>query len=266
LNASYQVRLGDALARRGDAQAASVAYAEAAEILADKGHHGEALSRLQSALEQDPHNRLAQRALPAAYRALDMEMCARVAEYEWQLSEIRRRLVATHADLMTEVTERAFAMAGAAPEELRGPALAGICRERSYVDSELGVRLALPACWYFTGPADPSALLAQHRFQPMLVHLRAVRVPPGASLEALVDLYWRGSFQEQLIRTPVFGAALGQDVQRTDTVSSDGSVYCQTVFALRGEVLWVLSMATTEDLRDASARDFAAIAEGLSFF
>ncbi|MEA3403165.1 MAG: phosphodiester glycosidase family protein [Armatimonadota bacterium] len=266
LNASYQVRLASTLARRGDDPAASVAYARAAEILTSKGHHEEALARLQSALEHDPGNRLARRALPAAYRAVGMEMCAEVAEYEWQLSEMQRRLVATHADLMTEMTERAFALAGTAPEDLRGPALAGVCGERTYVDSELGVRLALPACWYFTGPADPSALLAQHRFQPMLVHLRAVRVPAGVSLERLVDLYWEGSFQEEIIRAPVVGPALGQEVQRARTLSSDGGVYCQTVFAVRGELLWVLSMATTEDLRDAASTDFAAIAEGLTFF
>ncbi|MGD9498089.1 MAG: phosphodiester glycosidase family protein, partial [Armatimonadota bacterium] len=172
LNASYQVRLAEALARSGDAAAASVAFARAGEILLGKGLAEQALQRFCTALIHDPENRLAERGIPAAYRALGMEVQAQSAEYRMRQRELERTLVAAHTDLMAEMARQAHAAAGREPPAVTGPTLAGIQTERSYVDSQMRVRVALPVCWEFGPRTDPSALLMRHRFRPYLAHLR----------------------------------------------------------------------------------------------
>lgn len=267
LNASYQVRLGETLAKQGEAQAASVAFGRAGEILLDKGRAEEALARFRLALAYDSHNRLAQAGVPAAYRALGMELLAQAAESQQRLAMLEETLVAAHADLMTDLARRSFELAGQrAPATLPGPTLSGICAESGYVDGALRVHLALPPSWEWAPRTEPSAVLAHHRFQPALAHLRAVSVPAGIGLEQLVSLYWEGSFQEQTYQAPVTRGTGGAEVWMTETVTNTSGVYTETVFALRDTTLWVLSLATTTDRYAAAASDFALIVEEFTLF
>ncbi len=267
LNASYQVRLAETLVRQGDEQAASVAYARAGEILLTKGLAEEGLARFRTALTHDAENRLAQRGVPAAYRALGMELAAQSAEYHLRLWELERNLVAAHPDLMADVARRAFEMADEQPPAiLPGPTLSGMYAATSYVDTGLGVRVALPPAWEFATRDDPSALLMRHRFQPYLAHLRAVTVPAGAGLERLVGLYWEGSFQQEVYQTPVVRGPGTAQTWLTETISATDGIYCETVFTLRDRLLWVLSMTTTDELRAEAAADFGLIAGELTFF
>ena len=267
LNASYQVRLAETLMRRGDAQAASVAFAHAGEILLSKGLGQEALERFRTALAYDRDNPLAQRGVPAAYRCLGMEQRAQQAEYELRLSALELHVVAAHADLMAQMARSAFALAGgSAPPSLPGPTLAGVLGRSAWVDGRLGVRLALPLTWEFGSRDDPSALQARHRPRPMLAHLRAVHVPESLGLERLVSLYWEGSFPRDLYRAPVVRGAGTPPTWTTEAVSRTDGIYCETVFTLRGGVLWVLSLTTTDALCADAAADFGFIARELSFF
>ena len=267
LNASYQVRLAETLVRRGDAQAASVAFAHAGEILLSKGRGQEALERFRTALAHDRDNPLAQRGVPAAYRCLGMELQAQQAEYDLRLSDLELNVVAAHADLMTQMAQAAFDLAGQTPPaSLPGPTLAGAMGQSAWVDGKVGARLALPMSWEFVARDDPSALEARHRFQPMLAHLRAVSVPESLGLERLVSLYWEGSFQRDLFQTPVVRGAGAEAAWTTEAVSRTDGTYCETVFTLRGGVLWVLSMTTTDALGTDAASDFGFIARELTFF
>ncbi len=267
LNASYQVRLAETLLRRGDSEAASVAFAHAGEILLSKGRGEEALERFRTALAHDRDNPLAQHGVPAAYRSLGMELQAQQAEYDLRLSDLKLNVVAAHPDLMIQMARRAFELAGQTPpESLPGPTLAGAAGRSAWVDGRLGVRMALPLSWEFDPRDDPSALQARHRFQPMLAHLRAVYVPEGLGLERLVSLYWEGSFQHDLFQTPVVRGAGAEATWTAETISRTDGIHCETVFTLRGGVLWVLSMTTIDRLSTAAASDFGLIARELTFF
>ena len=267
LNASYQVRLAETLVRRGDAQAASVAFAHAGEILLSKGRGQEALERFRTALAHDRNNPLAQRGVPAAYRCLGMELQAQQAEYDLLLADLKLNVVAAHADLMAQMAQAAYALAGETPPEgLPGPTLAGAMGESAWVDGRVGARVALPLSWEFVARDDPSALEAHHRFQPMLAHLRAVHVPQSLGLERLVSLYWEGSFQRDLYQTPVVRGAGPEATWTTEAISRTDGIYCETVFTLRDGVLWVLSMTTTDAQCSDAATDFGFIARELTFF
>jgi len=267
LNASYQVRLAETLLRRGDSEAASVAFAHAGEILLSKGRGEEALERFRTALAHDRNNPLAQRGVPAAYRCLGMELQAQQAEYDLLLADLKLNVVAAHPELMTQMAQAAYELAGEAPpQSLPGPAPAGAMGESAWVDGKLGARLALPLSWEFVERDDPSAVQARHRFQPMLAHLRAVYVPRSLGLERLVGLYWEGSFQRDLYQTPVVRGAGLEATWTTEAISRTDGIYCETVFTLRDGVLWVLSMTTTDAHRTDAATDFGFIARELTFF
>lgn len=267
LNASYQARLAETLVRLDESEAASVAYARAAQILLDKARYEEALDRLQAALQLNPANRLAREALPATYRGLGQPRRAEAAERELVLSKLEQGVVAAHADVMEAMARGTFEMSGSQPPaDLPGPALATPAGGRVFVDADLGVRLALPDCWSLVGCEDPSAIMAQHQFSAMLAHLRVVRVPEQVGLATLVELYWQGSFPRELQRRPVVCVTLTDAVSETETFSLSDGAYTHTVFRKRRGLLWVLSMTTKEELRGEVAEQFTRIAEGLSLF
>ncbi len=267
MNASYQVRLAETLERRGDAAGAASAWTRAGEILLDKELWGEALARLEEALSNDPVSMPALLALPRAYRGLGMDSQAEALECELLMRDLRQNVVAEHQDLMTDIVREAFRLAmREAPQPLPGPVLGGTLSECAYVDTALGVRMELPTIWQFTPTADLSALEMQHRSRPFLAHLRAVWAPEQVPLEKLVELYWEGSFQEQLQTAPVLLGVPSRGIWRTETTTSRAGVHCRTLFLLRDGVLWVLSLTTSKQLRVEAAPDFEQITKGFTLF
>lgn len=266
-NASYQVRLAETLVKQGDGQAAAVAFARAGEILLSKGLAEDALARFRTALAHDADNLLAHRGVSAAYRTLGMELQAQAAESYQRMAMLQDTLVAAHGDLMNDLARRSFELLGRpAPTTLPGPMLAGVFSATGYVDVALGVRLALPPTWQFLPREEPSVIAARHRFQPWLAHLRAVSVPERVGLERLVSMYWEGSFQEQTYQAPIRRGAGSTGSWTTETVTTTGGVYTETLFVLRPGTLWVLSLTTTTDQRAAATSDFGAIAEEFTLF
>ncbi len=261
LNASYQTRLAQTLVQAGETQAASVAWAKAGEILMDKCLYEEALERYRTALRHDATNILAQEGLPAAYRALGMEAEAESIEAGFVLNTLQRTIVAAHTDLMAEMAAQAFALAGQRPSAaLTDIPLESVSGGRYWIDAENGLRLSLPEGWHFRPSSGGSQLFARHRSLPGLAHLRAVRVPQSVSLERLVNLYFEGSFQQQLVQTPVFGSPVGNGIRTTETITTTRGFYIETLFARRGATLFVLTRATPVGHRDALADDFCSIA------
>ncbi len=265
-NASYEVRLAETLLRLDDTRAASMAWARAGEILLQKQQWREALARFRLALERYPENLIAHRGLPQAYRGLGMELLAQAAEYHLRLWELESSIVATHPELMHELLTCSAGSGAVTQQGLRAPTLAAPAAADSYVDAALRLELDLPANWEFAPRPDPSSLLMRHRYQPLLAHLRVSSLPAQVALDRLVDLYWERSFARGIYRTPVVADARSDGVRVTETVSSIDSTYCETVFALRGDLLHVLSMAASESDRAAAVADFARIAESLRFF
>ena len=46
----------------------------------------------------------------------------------------------------------------------------------------------------------------------------------------------------------------------TEAVSPDGTIYCETTFTRRGDLLWILSLTCATDMRAQAAEDLRAIA------
>ena len=263
-NASYQVRLAETLDRRGDARAAAAAWARAGEILLDKCLYEDAADRFRLALERAPDNVLAQRGLPAAYRGMGLSARAEAAEYTLALWGLESALVASHTSLMNELVTRAYALARLpAPRQLPGPSLLGEYADDVYRDPMLRDELRLPPSWSFMARNDLSALTMRHRFRPWMGHLRVAWAPPNARLESLVDMYWERSFQE-VERAPVLVGLPSQPIWRTQTISTSPDSYTDTRFVLRDDTLWVLSMTTTPDQREAASSDFRQLADGFT--
>lgn len=259
LNASYQVRLGETLARRGDAKGASAAFGRAGEILADKGLYAQATEYLLRALHYNPDNPLAQRRLAGVYRARGLETQARAAEYDYWLRELQAHIVAAHPELMAEISRNAWTLAGRPEEAARPqPQLADLSGGTSYVDLDLGVRLQLPDGWEFVTEDDPSALVMRHRFRAVLAHLRVLRVPERLDLKWLVDLYYEGSFLRESQGLPIL-PQMTRTTRTTEAVSPDGTIYCETTFTRRGDLLWILSLTCATDMRAQAAEDLRAI-------
>ncbi|HUS81169.1 MAG TPA: hypothetical protein VM283_07870, partial [Armatimonadota bacterium] len=241
---------------------ASAAWGRAGEILADKGLLEAATTRLRQALQTNPDNPVALARLPQVYRARGMEAEAEAVEYDLRLRELQDLIVAAHSDLMAEVIGRAWELAGrsaadAAPE----PMLADVIGDRSYADVNLGVCLQLPAGWEFATERDPSALVMRHRFRPELAHLRVIRVPERVGLGQLMALYYERSFQHEAWGMPLAEGTL-RTTRATEVVTATGDVFCQTTFARRGELVWILSLTTTARLRPVAASDLQSIADG----
>ncbi|MGD9498285.1 MAG: hypothetical protein AB7Y46_18440, partial [Armatimonadota bacterium] len=91
-------------------------------------------------------------------------------------------------------------------------------------------------------------------------------VPAELGLERLVALYWAGSFQQQLHQTPVARGRGLSETWTTRTISAADGIYSETVFTLCGDVLWVLSLTTTADLRTDAAPDLGLIANEFTLF
>ncbi len=100
----------------------------------------------------------------------------------------------------------------------------------------------------------------------MLACLRAVHVPAQLGLERLVSLYWEGTFRQEIYQTPVVRGPGIEQSWRTETVLTVRSGYGETVFVLRGDVLWVLGMRSTESARAQAVSDFGFLARELNFF
>lgn len=260
LNASYQVRLGETLAQRGDAVGASAAFSHAGAVLADKGVYVQATEHLRRALQYNPDNPIAQVRLPSVYRARGMETQARAAEYDYKLRELQSRIVAAHPELVADIISRAWALVGLSLDDaLPQPTLADLSGGASYLDLDLGVRLQLPDGWEFVTEEDPSALNMRHRFRPFLAHLRVIRVPERLDLKWLVELYYERSFLRELRPEPLAPGLL-RTTRTTEAVSPDDTLYCETIFTRRGELLWILSLSCTTDTRSEAASDLRTIA------
>jgi tetratricopeptide (TPR) repeat protein len=266
-NASYQVRLAETLERLRRPGAAAAAWTRAGEVLLDKQYWAQAVERFRAALEHDESSRSAREGLAEAYRGAGLPERAQAVERDLLLGELRQGLVAAHSDLMTEVVRSAFQMVGAKPPiPLPGPPLSAGGSSRTLFDLERGVSLQLPSCWEFVGTGDPSALLARHRYRPYVAHLRAAWAPENVLLDRLVQLYWEGSFQDELLQSPVLMGAPTRGIRRTETITTRAGNHCQTRFYLRDGVLWVLSLTTSEEHLDDAAADFAAIADSFTLF
>lgn len=266
-NASYHVRLAEALEDIGDRVAAAGMWTRAGEILLNKERPAEALERFEAALAHDPGERSARAGMVTAYRALGMDARASAIECALLLERLEDNLVAAYGDLVRDVVREAFKLAGReAPESLPGPSLAAPAAGGNWFDPALGVRLQLPACWEFVPTDDASALKMRHSFRPFLAHLRAAWAPENAMLERLVEAYWRGSFQDELVRMPVLRDSRNIRTARTVTISSRSGLHCETKFYLRDGVLWIVSLTTHEDFLDQAAPDFAAIAKSFTLF
>ncbi len=266
-NASYQVRLAETLARQGNDGAAAAAWTRAGQILLKKQRCEEAMAHLERALTHDPDYMAALFALPAAYRRVGRYAEARAAERKLALRDLRRGLVATHADLMSQVVSTAFSLADLEmPQQLPGPPLSGTVSNRNYVDIALGVRLQVPGCWEISPTSDPSELEMSHQFEPYVAHLRTAWAPENLMLQELVDLYWEGSFQQPVQQTPIELKTPFRGIWRTETITSYAGVHCQTVFFKRDNVLWVLSLAADADMLDEAAGDFAQIVDSFTLF
>ncbi len=266
LNASYQVRLGMALAEIGDLAGASVAYARAGALLADKDKLATATDHLRTALIYNPDNPVAQTRLPQVYRARGMETQARAAEYSLKLRELEGSVVAAHPDLVAEVLEQVASLAGGDSSWLRNqPRLADIASATSYVDANLGVSLQLPSTWEFAPGSDTGAMVMRHRFEPLLAHLRVMRVPEKIEVQRLADLYFERSFQHELYQTPVNSAG-PRATKTTEVVSLTERLYCNTLFSRRGELVWVLSFTCSADRQPQAAADVKSILDRFTLF
>ena len=266
-NASYETKLAQTLARQGDDEAAAAALIRAGEVLLEKELWGEALDRLQAALKHEPANTSALVALPRAYRGLGREAEALAIECELLMRTLRTNLIAMHEGLIADLVQKAFRLAGReAPAASIGPALEGTLTEASYVDTKLGVRLTLPACWQFTPTADLSALEMRHRYSPFLGHLRVAWAPEQVALERLVEMYWEGSFQESLQTAPVLLGVPSRGIWSTESTASRAGINTRTLFFKRDGLLWVLTLTTGESYRIQAGPDFEEIAKGFTLF
>ena len=266
LNASYQARLAETLAARGDLAAASAAHSRAGVILADKNALGEAAEHMRKALDYNPDNPIAQSRLPSLYREQGMERQARSAEYSLKLRELEESIVAAHTDLMGDIVAQAWALAGGSVDEARKqPRLADAFGRGMYVDAELGVALQPPVGWEIALGSDPGALVIRHRFEPLLAHLRVVRVPERLDMERLTELYYARSFQHELASLPVTRDTV-RVTRATEVVSLGDRLHCETLFSRRGELVWILSFTCSADLHDRAAPDIEAIIEGFTLF
>ncbi|NLO05968.1 MAG: hypothetical protein GX131_09110, partial [candidate division WS1 bacterium] len=136
----------------------------------------------------------------------------------------------------------------------------------SYVDTKLGARLTLPACWQFTPTAALSALEMRHRYSPFLGHLRVAWAPEQVALERLVEMYWEGSFQDSLQTAPVLLGVPSHGIWRTESTASRAGINTRTLFFKRDGLLWVLTLTTGESYRIQAAADFEEIAKGFTLF
>ncbi|MCD6362036.1 MAG: phosphodiester glycosidase family protein [Armatimonadetes bacterium] len=264
LNASYQVRLAETLARQGDIAGASAAFSRAGQILADKGMPARATEYLQRALQYNPDNPIAQSRLPEVYRARGMEEQAQAAEYNLKMRELQSRITAAHPELVADMISRAWALVGLSLDDsLPQPRLTGLASDDSYLDLELGVRLQLPQGWEFVSGEDPSALLMRHRFRPFLAHLRVMRVPERLDMKWLMELYYERSFLREL-NPPPLEPGLKRVTRVTEAVTPDGTVRCDTVFVRSGDLLWILSLTCQADRWAQAAPDLQAIADGFT--
>jgi tetratricopeptide (TPR) repeat protein len=266
LNASYQARLAGTLAARGDLTAASAAHSRAGVILADKNLLGEATEHMRKALDYNPDNPIAQTRLPSLYREQGMEREARAAEYSLKLRELEESVVAAHTDLMSDIVAQAWALAGGSVAEAgHQPRLAEIFGMGIYVDGELGVALQPPMGWEVAPGADPGALVMRHRFEPLLAHLRVIRVPERLDMDRLTELYYARSFQHELLSLPAVRETV-RVTRATEVVSLGDRLYCETLFSRRGELVWILSFTCSADLHDRAVPDIEAIIEGFTLF
>ena len=74
------------------------------------------------------------------------------------------------------------------------------------------------------------------------------------------------SFQRELYKYPLHNGTLPMGKWGTETVSTEGPICCDTLFARREDRLWVLSVTTGQELRDQAQHDFDSVIDGLSFF
>jgi tetratricopeptide (TPR) repeat protein len=266
-NASYQVRLAETLEGLGNGRAAAGAWTRAGEILMAKERPAEALERFEAALEHKPGAGAARAGLIAACRELGMDTRAQALESELLVERLTDNLVAAYEDLIADVVLEAFKLAGReAPESMPGPSLAAPGAGGAFFDPSLGASLQLPACWDFVPTGEASALMMRHRYQPFLAHLRAAWAPENAMLDRIVELYWQGSFQDELLQTPVLRGTPTVDTARTETITMRAGLHCETKFFLRDGVVWILSLTTGEEFVEQAAPDFAAIAKSFRLF
>ncbi|MFW5868563.1 MAG: tetratricopeptide repeat protein, partial [Armatimonadota bacterium] len=123
-NASYQVRLAEALAQMGDGTGAAWAWSRAGESLVAKERWAEALTHFQAALERDPDNQSAKNGLPAAYRGLGMEAKARAAEAQLVLEALHEMIVGPPGTLVADLLHESRKLTGlSAPVDVAGSTL-----------------------------------------------------------------------------------------------------------------------------------------------
>ncbi len=167
---------------------------------------------------------------------------------------------------MSDIVAQAWALAGGSVTEAgHQPRLAEIAGMGMYVDGELGVALQPPVSWEVAPGADAGALIIRHRFEPLLAHLRVVRVPERLDMERFTELYYARSFQRELY-SPPSPMDTARVTRATEVVSLGNRLHCDTLFSRRGNLVWILSFTCSADLYDRAAPDMKAIIEGFTLF
>jgi tetratricopeptide (TPR) repeat protein len=264
-NASYHVAFATMLQEAGRRRDAASELTAAGQAQLANGLLTQARTSLANAIALNPLHASAHRALAQVYSAQGLIAQSKEA---LRLAESVELALATIGGAPSDIHDAYAAQgrpsSGPAFSTYRRP-LQGTVAGLKFTSKQAKFALAIPSGWRFMSVDDPAELNVQHESKTMRAVLRIFPTSSRTAPKAFADMYFAGTFREQLDATHlVLNGCPAYEVHAREIVG-DALIESVTTFVLRGSDMFVLTRVARSEQFFSAKPDFAYLRTHLEF-